>query len=288
MARGYDLSGIAAAVKAPPPPAGAKYVLDADERSLEAALQLSVKHPVVIELHSPRANAQALSDDLQDLANQAQGRYLLVRVNVDEHPQIAQALGVQAVPTVIAVLAGQPLPLFQGTRPREDVQAVLEQVLQAAAQNGVTGIADPVSVDESAGPDPRFADAEAAADRGDFAAAVAEFDKLLAQNPNDAAAKAGRAQAGMLGRLVAGEPDEMLRAAIADPADVDAQVAAADVEVAGGRPEEGYARLIGVIRNTAGDERERVRLRLLELFDAVGADHPAVAKARRELMTALF
>lgn len=286
--RAMDLSGIAAAAKAPPPPPGASYVLELDEQGFEPAIQLSVRHPVVIELYSPRANAQALSDDLIALANAAGGKYLLARVNVDTSPQIAAAFGVQAVPTVVGVVGGQLAPLFQGTRPKAEVEAILGQLLQAAAQAGVVGIAEPVSIDADAGPDPRFADADAALSAGDFALAVAEFDKILAQTPNDPEAKAGRAQAALLSRVSALDPAAALAAAASRPTDVEAQLAAADTELMGGATQQAFDRLIDLIRNTAGAERETVRLRLLELFETVGNADPAVLKARRDLMSALF
>ena len=283
-----DLSGIAAAAKAPPPPPGASYVLELDEQSFEPTIQLSVKHPVVIELHSPRANAQSLSDDLIALANAAGGKYLLARVDVDAFPQIAAAFGVQAVPTVIGVVGGQLVPLFQGTRPKAEVEAILAQLLQAAAGAGVVGIADPVSIDADAGPDPRFAAADEALSAGDFTRAVAEFDRILAQPPNAPEAKAGRAQASLLARVSALDPAQVLADAAARPTDVDAQLAAADTELMGGATQQAFNRLLELIRNTAGTERETVRLRLLELFETVGNADPAVLKARRDLMSALF
>ncbi len=283
-----DLSGIAAAAKAPPPPPGASYVLDVDETTLEATIQLSAKHPVVVELYSPRANAQALSDDLITLANAAGGRYLLARVNVDVVPQIAAAFGVQAVPTVIGVVGGQLAPLFQGTRPRAEVEAIVNQLLQAAASAGVVGIAEPVSIDADAGPDPRFAAADEALSAGDFAQAVAEFDKVLAQTPNDPEAKAGRAQASLLQRASALDPATALAEAAARPTDVEAQLAAADTELMGGATQQAFNRLLELIRNTTRADRDTVRLRLLELFETVGSSDPAVLKARRDLMSALF
>ena len=288
ISRAMDLSGIAAAAKAPPSPPGASYVAEVDERSFEATIQLSLRHPVVVELYSPRANAQSLSDDLADLVNAAGGKYLLARVNVDTAPQIAAAFGVQAVPTVIGVVGGQLAPLFQGTRPKAEVEAVIGQLLQAAAGAGVVGRAEPVSIDAEAGPDPRFAEADAALERGDFEAAVAEFDKLLAQTPNDPEAKAGRAQAALLVRLGGQDPSAVLARAAQLPADVDAQTAAADVELAGGNPDAAFDRLIGAIRATSGPQREQLRVRLLELFETVGQSDPAVLKARRDLMSALF
>ncbi len=288
--RAMDLSGIAAAAKAPPVPPGASFVVEVDESNFESVIQLSTKHPVVVELYSPRANAQALSDDLIALANAAAGAYLLARVDVDTAGTIAQALGIQAVPTVIGVIAGQLAPLFQGTRSKAEAEAVIGQLLQVAASNGLVGRADPVAggAGETDEADPRFAEADAALERGDFAAAVVEYDKILAQTPNDPEAKAGRAQVALLARSAAIDPASVLAKATAEPASVDAQLAAADLEILAGQAEQAFQRLIGVIRDTSGPERETVRLRLLELFEVIGAADPAVLKARRDLMSALF
>lgn len=288
--RAMDLSGIAAAAKAPPVPPGASFVIDVDERNFETVMQLSMKHPVVVELYSPRANAQALSDDLIALANAASGAYLLARVNVDVSGQIAQAFGIQAVPTVLGVVAGQLAPLFQGTTSKAEAEAMIGQLLQLAAQNGLVGRADPVAggAGESDEPDPRYAEADAALERGDFAAAVVEYDKILTQTPNDPDAKAGRAQVALLARSAGTDPAAVLAKATAEPASVDAQLAAADLEILSGQAEQAFQRLIGVIRDTSGPQRETVRLRLLELFEVIGASDPAVLKARRDLMSALF
>lgn len=283
-----DLSGIVAAAKATPPPPGASYVLEVDQASFEAVLAQSVKYPIVLELYSPRANAQALSDALSELANEAAGAYLLARVNVDTSPQIAAAFGIQAVPAVLGVIGGQLAPLWQGTRTKEEAKAFIAQLLQAAAANGIVGRAQPASVDAEAGPDPRFAEADAALSEGDFTRAVAEFDKILSVTPNDAEAKAGRAQAALLARVSQADPAQVLTEAAANPNDVVAQLAAADAELMGGATQQAFNRLLDLIRNTTGAERETVRVRLLELFETVGPSDPAVLKARRDLMSALF
>ncbi len=285
--RAMDLSGLAA--KAP----AASYVVEADERSFENVLTLSMRHPVVLEFYSPRANAQQLSDDLAALANAAEGRWLLVRVNVDAALRIAQALGIQAVPMVAGALSGQLMPLFQGTRDRAEASAFIDQLLQAAVANGVVGKAQPVAgaapADaEAAAPDARFAAADAAMEAGDYALAVEEFDKILKATPGDAEAAAGKAGAELLVRVTAQDPDAVVARAKAHPEDVDAQLDAADLEVAGGAPEAAFARLVDVVRNTSGADREKARVRLLALFETIGASDPAVVKARRDLMSALF
>lgn len=295
-----DLSALAAKAAAPatPAPGGASYVQTADDRTFEAVMAKSMQHPVVIEFTSPRANAQALSDDLISLANAAAGKWLLVRVDIDASPALVQALGIQAVPFVVGALGGQLVPLFQGTQDKAQVAAVIDQLLQAAVGNGIVGHAQPVAGDpaqaavgeQAAEPvaDPRFAAADAAMEAGDYAAAVEEFDKILAQSPSDPDAQAGKAGAELLVRTSGIDPAQIVARAQDDPADVDAQMAAADVEMLGGYPERAFARLVGVVRTTAGADRDRVRVRLLALFETVGASDPAVVQARRDLMTALF
>lgn len=276
---------------APPAPAGSVWWVEADDRSFESYLALSMQHPLVVEFWSPRApNAAQLSADLKALANEAAGAFLLVRVNVDEAPTIAQALQVTAVPMVVGVIGGQLAPLFQGTTDKAQAKAVIDQLVSLARQNGLSGRAQPIIADAEAagGPDPRFEAADAALEAGDFAGAVAEFDKLLAANPADAEAAAGRAQAALMVRLEGANPADVQAAASADPADVDAQMAMADLEVASGRLEPAFARLVEAVRLNAGAGRDRARTHLLELFETVGNADPAVLVARRNLTTALF
>ena len=277
---------------------GGSYVVEVTEQNFEAeTIRRSVKHPVVVELYSPRvATGQQLSDALIDIANASAGRFLLARLNVDTAPGIVQALGLQAVPTVIALINGQVAPLFQGVLPREQAQAAIDQLLKAAVANGIVGRADPVGSASSDGDgdgdeepivDPRFAAADEALARGDFAAAVAEFDKLLAANPGDVEAQAGKAQAGLFARATRFDPQVVLAAARADDS-VGVQLDAADVEMVSGQVEAAFDRLINLIKVKTGEERNEVRVRLLELFDTVGNADPRVLQARRDLMTALF
>ncbi len=302
-----DLSGLAAkakqaaspsAARGPAGPRGASgtYVVEATEQTFEAeAIRKSLTHPVVVELYSPRVSTgQQLSDVLIDIANGSGGKFLLVRLDVDAAPSIVQALQLQAVPTVVALIGGQLAPLFEGVLDRAQVQQAIDSVLKAAVTSGLVGRAEPVgsepvpdAADEEVS-DPRFAAADDALERGDFGAAVEEFDKLLLADPNDTEAKLGKAQAGLLARSAGLDPRATVAAASAAGAPIAAQLAAADVEVVLGTPEAGFARLIGLVRSTGGPDRELVRTRLLELFETVGASDPRVLKARRDLMAALF
>jgi putative thioredoxin len=296
-----DLSQVAERAKqgrpAAPGTTGASYVVQVSEQTFEAeVIRKSVKHPVVVELYSPRVSTgQQLSDALAALAAEAAGRFLLARVNVDTAPGIVQALALQAVPTVIAVIGGQIAPLFQGVLNKEQANAYIEQLLKAAVANGIVGRADPVGSPASeAGPpddepvsDPRFAAADEALEKGDFSAALAEFDKLLQANPNDAEAKAGKAQVGLLARASAVDPQEVLTRATTSDA-LDDQLSAADVEMVTGQVDAAFDRLLQQIRQTSGEDRNTARVRLLELFETLGNADERVLRARRELMAALF
>jgi putative thioredoxin len=297
-----DLSQVAERAKQGGPAApggsarGASFVVQVNEQTFEAeVIRKSLKHPVVVELYSPRVSSgQQLSDALAALAAEAAGRFLLARVNVDTAPGIVQALALQAVPTVIAVIGGQVAPLFQGVLSKEQANAYIEQLLKAAVANGIVGRADPVGgqaseAESSAEPvsDPRFAAADEALEKGDLSAALAEFDKLLQANPNDADAKAGKAQVGLLTRASAADPQAVLsRAATSDA--IDDQLAAADVEMVTGQVDAAFDRLLQQIRQTSGEDRNTARVRLLELFETLGNADERVLRARRELMAALF
>ena len=304
-----DLSQLAQKAKQPPAPAGAggrpgggpgggSYVVQLTEETFEAvAIRGSMQHPVIVEFYSPRvATGQQLSDDLAAVAAENGGKFLLGRLNVDAAPGIVQALQLQAVPTVIALIGGQLAPLFQGVVPRDQVVAAVDSVLKAALSNGIVGRAEPVGAPpagaddegEEAGPDPRFAEADAALERGDFAAAEAEFEKLLQANPADAEAKAGLAQVGLMRRTEGVDPVAARAAAAANPTDVEAQILVADLDLLGGHVEDAFARLVDTVRATSGDERNRAREHLLELFEVVGAGDERVATGRRALMSALF
>ena len=296
-----DLSALKQKAQQAATPAGTSqggdgsYVVEVTEQTFEAeTIRRSVKHPVVVELYSPRVpTGQQLSNTLIEIANSSGGKFLLARLNVDTAPAIVQALGLQAVPTVIALIGGQVAPLFQGVLPADQVRAAIDQLLKAAVANGIVGRADPAggpppdATAEEPATDPRFAAADEALAAGDFAAAVAEFDKLLAANPNDTEAQAGKAQASLFARATRYDPEIVLAAARADDS-VSVQLDAADVEMVSGQVEAAFDRLIGLIKTKTGDERNQVRVRLLELFETVGNADPRVLKARRDLMTALF
>ena len=288
-----DLSTLGAPA-APAAPAGS-YVTEVDDTSFDAAMQGSVRYPILIEFYSPRApEQQRLSQDLAALTDEAAGRWLLVRVNVDTSAQLATELQIKAVPTVAGVVSGQLVPLWQGTLGKDEAKARIEELLRMAAKYGIVGKAQPVAPPSNVGQDgepamdPRYVAAYDAMEREDYATARAEFEALLTAIPSDPIAKAGLAQSALLGRVTSANPQAAVDKLAADPDDLEAVLAMADLEAATGRLEAAFARLVAAVRSHTGDEKDIVRKRLLELYDTCEPTDPSVLRSRRELASALF
>ncbi|WP_246257674.1 tetratricopeptide repeat protein [Amycolatopsis anabasis] len=265
-------------------------VLDVTEATFQAeVVERSLKQLVVVDLWAEWCGpCKQLSPVLERLAAQSGGAWVLAKVDVDANPRIAQLFGVQSIPTVVAIAGGQPVDAFSGALPEPEIKKWIGSLLDAL-RDKLPGIreaeagGEPVEEPE----DPRFTEAEAAFDRGDFAEAEAAYQRILDAEPANEQAKAALVQVRFSAR--ASQVDEsVVSRAEASPDDVDAQLAAADYEVAQQRVEDGFARLIATVRRTAGEERNRVREHLVGLFDLFDAGDDRVTKARRDLASALF
>jgi putative thioredoxin len=210
---------------------------------------------------------------------------------------LMQQFGIQGIPAVFAVVAGQALPLFQGAAPEAQIRQTLDQLVQVAEERfGLTGVAvDADASDEAAqapvpvGPyDALLEAAVQALDAGDFGGAVQAYKNVLSNDPGNTEAKLGLAQAELLGRVKDMDPQQVRQDAAGDPSDAAAQIAAADLDLVGGHVEDAFGRLVETVRRTAGDDRDAARVRLLELFEVVGPDDPRVTAARQALARVLF
>lgn len=286
-----DLSSL---VRPPAPPAGSTppaaggVVRSATDASFTEILDLSSTVPVIVEFYG-----QGIEASLGGLISQYGGRIALATVDGTTNPQLVQAFQVQQVPTVAAVVGGRPVQLFTGMLAEAELRDVLEQVLQLAAQNGVTGqltVAEtdgPTEVPEEPLP-PHHQEAYDAIAAGDFVTAIKEYELAIAQNPRDHLAVAGLAQVSLLKRLDGTDAAAIRAAAASAPSDVDAQLAVADLDVAGGHLDDAFARLLDLFPTLDAAGKNLVRTRLLDFFEIAGAEDPRVIAARRRLTGLLY
>jgi putative thioredoxin len=267
--------------------AGPPNGVEITEANLEAeVLVRSSQVPVVVLLWSPRSEASAqLGDVLAQLAAADGGKWSLATVNVDAVPRVAQMFGVQAVPTVVALGAGQPLSSFQGLQPPEQLRQWVDSLRKATA--GKLGGGAAGEGEESEQVAPELAQARADLDAGDFDAALAAYQALLDASPNHEEAKGAVRQIGFLQRATSRAPGAIV-AADAAPDDIEVAFAAADVEILQQNAAAAFDRLIALIKRTTGDERTNVRTRLIELFDLFDPADPEVIAGRRKLANALY
>jgi putative thioredoxin len=256
----------------------ASTVIEVTEANFQTTvLDKSMTTPVILDFWAEWCEpCKQLSPVLEKLAAEGNGSWVLGKIDVDGNPRLAQALRVQSIPMVIAVVGGQLVEGFTGVRPESQVRQYVDAVLKA----GGVAVAEPE--------DPRLDAADDALMTGDLDAAEAAYRKILAESPADAAAESGLAQVELYRRVTGVDAGAVLAKAAADPDDLEAQQLAADIEVLSGQAPEAYERLIAAVKRTSGDERDTVRKRLLSLFSVAGPEDPAVASARRALARALF
>jgi putative thioredoxin len=308
--------------------AGSGYVIDVTDESFNAdVVDRSRSVPVIMDLWAEWCGpCKQLSPVLEKLAAEAEGAWVLAKVDVDANPQLSAALQVQSIPMVVAVLDGQLVPGFLGALPESEVREWVGQVMQVAAQLGLSGPEAPPDADTDspdaehaagqapgrpagAGPggpgpgagtgrggpgmgdafdDPGFGEAQQAMERGDLDGAAAAFEKVLAAAPGHPVATMGLAQVDLIRRVNSYDQAKARQDAEDHPDDPEAQGRVADIDVATGRVEAGFERLLDTVRRTSGEERNQTRLHLLQLFEAFPPRDQRVSKARATLSSLLF
>ena len=278
-----DLSARSSAPTAPEASASAAgeglhipLITSTDEENFQDVMSTSQAVPVIMVMWSPRSlESKPTLAMLEEITRENAGAFQLVEVDVDHAPAIAQAFQIQGVPTVVALVGGRPVPLFQGAAAKEQVLPIVTQVLEAAAQMGITArIA--VAAEDTVAPTPPEHEAPLAAeDAGNLDEAIAGWEKVIELNPRDEAAKSHLSRVRFAARAY-GEQDTD------DPA------ARADALFAAGDAAGAFDVLLDLLATTKDDEeRDALRLRLLDLFRVAGSS-PEVSKARTRLAMLLM
>ncbi|CAB4575234.1 MAG: tetratricopeptide repeat protein [Actinobacteria bacterium] len=245
-------------------------------------LPLSLVRPVIVLMWSPRsAESQEMVTTLGKLMNEYQGQWSLARVNIDTDPEIAQAFQTKNVPYAVAIIAEQMVPLFEQSYPEAQLRLVIDKVLTLSAQQGV-GEA-PVEQME-----PEEEEAMNALKSGEFAKAEAAYKKWLSRKPNENLAKLGLAQTQLLIRTEGLDLNKVIEDSAKSPQDIELQLKAADVEIVNGGVEAAFSRLLNLVKATRGDEKNKVKTHLLNLFALVDQSDPRLISARKELASSIF
>lgn len=264
-------------------------IAQGNETNLRNFIEVSNQLPVIIEFWAGWSDqSKTLTAKLSKLVNSLAGRVLLVQIDLDSNTSVAKAFKVGSAPTVLALLRGQPVPLFEGDQPEENIGVVLDRVLEIAAENGMQGkitIVEPAGEDLSPALPPRHQAAYDAIDNGDYEEAVRQYEAALSENPGDTLATAGLAQAKLLIRTSGIDFEKVLSSA---PSTAEEAMLKADACMAVGHPGQAFSTILTRFATVFGDERETLRKHLLELFLICPADQPELADARRQLAALLY
>jgi putative thioredoxin len=273
-------------------------VVDVTDQTFNAeVVDRSRTVPVLVDFWAEWCGpCKQLGPILEKLANEAAGKWVLAKVDIDANPQLAaymQQMGVRGIPFVAVVVAGQLLPFLNGAAPEPQVRQAIDQLFDALRKEGILpeGPEDAAGQDAVPGQpagDPVYGEAEEALQKGDLDGAKAAFQRILDKNPQDSNAKRGLALVELSLRVRDFDAQRAMSEAAERPDDVTAQLRAADVEMVSGRIEAAFDRLLNAVRRTAGDDRDAARKHLLQLFEILPPDDPRLSKARRGLQAALF
>ena len=264
-------------------------VAQGNETNLRNFIELSNQVPVIIEFYAGWSEqSKVLTPKLTKLIESFAGRLVLLQIDLDSNVNVAKAFKVGSAPTVLALLRGQPVPLFDGDQPEANIQVVFDRVLEIAAENNIAGT---VTVEGSAEADllpampPRHQAAYDAIDAGNYALAVSEYEAALRENPGDNLAAIGLAQVNLLIRTEGIDFEKVLSSA---PDSAEETLLKADACMAVGHPAQAFSTILTRFAAVFGDEREVLRKHLLDLFSICPPELPELADARRQLAALLY
>jgi putative thioredoxin len=293
-----------------PPPSAADLIKDTTTANFRVdVLSESIKQPVLVDFWAPWCGpCKQLTPVLEKAVKAAGGKIKLVKMNIDEHPQIAGQLGVQSIPAVFAFQKGQPVDGFMGALPESQVKAFIERIV---------GPSGPDPIDEL------LAEASKRLNEKDFVGAAEICAAILDQQPEHTKALGGLARVfvetgeleqakGLLSSIpetLHSDPDiaaaraaldlaeqasslgstaELERAVAANPADHQARFDLAIALNAINKREDASDHLVEIIKRDRTWNEDGARKQLLQFFEAWGPMDEASISGRRKLSALLF
>ena len=249
-------------------------------------VSISKEKPVVLLAYSQRSPASVeLRDLMAEMSLADKQSWLFGAIDADAQPQLAQALQIPSIPYAIAFIAEQPLALFDRPYPQEQIAMVISKLFEMAKEKG---LAVEIPEAKEVPLEPEEAAALAALESGDYSGAAMAYRNWLQRKPEELMAKIGLAQCELMVRISELDPQDTIKQANQEPASVEKQIKAADIEIAQGQIRSAFNRLINVVRTSDGDAKKLAKEHLLLLFQLVDPSEPDLIRARTELASALF
>lgn len=265
-------------------------VTELTEVNLRHYLELSSKLIVLVDFFSTADESSvSLSQKLESIVPSFGGKVILCRLEIEKQQRVAEAFAVSQPATLLAMMAGQPVPLFAGDQDLDKIQAIIEKLLLVAENNAITGTAVVDVTAEAVPTTPQLPPKHKAAvellNAGSYAEAKAAYQQILNETPSDPIAAAGVAQAELLLRLEGVDVDKVLNN---QPQNFDALLMASDALLAIGDYADAFEALLVNFAEASQDDKNVMRERLLQYFEIVGKTTPDVVAARNRLTSMLF
>jgi putative thioredoxin len=264
-------------------------VVELNEANLKPIIEISSVVAVVVSFYSAdNQESLTLNGKLEKLVHEAEGKWLLTKVDISSNPKLAEAFGVNLPATIAVILDGEPKPLFQGDQLEASLADFLAKLVELASAQGLNGTLEVDGQSEQVA-EPQLSASEQAAldamDNGDFAAAVKIYEEELKQSPNNEELIGRLAQVKLVERTFSADLEKELSV---EPSNVAEAMRKADFHLAVGQSEEAFELLLTWFDKADSAERSALSSLFLELFNVVGKSHPAVVEARKLLAMKMF